>query len=43
MRSPMRIAPYQQPRDVIFLDAMPSTSVGKPEKKALRALAAQTN
>jgi fatty-acyl-CoA synthase len=38
-----RIAPYKQPRDVIFLDAMPSTSVGKPEKKALRALAAQTS
>lgn len=37
-----RIARYKQPRDVIFLDAMPQTSVGKPEKKALRALAAQT-
>ncbi|HET7013435.1 MAG TPA: AMP-binding protein [Streptosporangiaceae bacterium] len=35
-----RIAPYKQPRDVIFLDAMPQTSVGKPEKKILRALAA---
>jgi acyl-coenzyme A synthetase/AMP-(fatty) acid ligase len=33
-----RIAPYKQPRDVIFLDAMPRTSVGKPAKKALRAL-----
>jgi len=29
-----------RPRDVIFLDAMPQTSVGKPEKKALRALLA---
>jgi fatty-acyl-CoA synthase len=37
-----RIAPYKQPQDVIFLDAMPQTSVGKPEKKALRALVAQT-
>ena len=37
-----RIAPYKQPQDVIFLDAMPQTSVGKPEKKTLRALAAQT-
>jgi fatty-acyl-CoA synthase len=37
-----RIAPYKQPRDVIFLHAMPQTSVGKPEKKALRALAART-
>jgi indoleacetate---CoA ligase len=35
-----RVAPYKRPRDVIFLDAMPQTSVGKPEKKALRALAA---
>ena len=34
-----RVAPYKRPRDVIFLDAMPQTSVGKPEKKALRALA----
>jgi acyl-CoA synthetase (AMP-forming)/AMP-acid ligase II len=33
-----RVAPYKRPRDVIFLDAMPSTPVGKPEKKALRAL-----
>ncbi len=38
-----RIAPYKQPRDVIFLDAMPRTSVGKPEKRALRALAAQSS
>jgi fatty-acyl-CoA synthase len=37
-----RIAPYKQPHAIIFLDAMPRTSVGKPEKKALRALAAQT-
>lgn len=35
-----RIAPYKQPRDIVFLDAMPRTSVGKPDKKALRALAA---
>jgi fatty-acyl-CoA synthase len=34
-----RIAPYKQPRDVIFLDAMPRTPVGKPGKKALRAIA----
>jgi fatty-acyl-CoA synthase len=33
-----RIAPYKRPRHVIFLDAMPRTSVGKPAKKALRAL-----
>jgi len=33
-----RVAPYKRPRDVIFLEAMPQTSVGKPEKKALRAL-----
>jgi fatty-acyl-CoA synthase len=38
-----RIAPYKQPRDVIFLDAMPRTSVGKPEKNTLRALVAQTS
>jgi fatty-acyl-CoA synthase len=35
-----RVAAYKRPRDVIFLDAMPRTSVGKPEKKALRALVA---
>jgi len=35
-----RVAPYKRPRDVIFLDNMPQTSVGKPEKKTLRALAA---
>jgi fatty-acyl-CoA synthase len=34
-----RVAPYKRPQDVIFLDAMPRTPVGKPEKKALRALA----
>ena len=33
-----RIAPYKRPRDVIFLDAMPRTPVGKPAKKELRAL-----
>jgi acyl-CoA synthetase (AMP-forming)/AMP-acid ligase II len=33
-----RVAPYKRPSDVIFLDAMPQTSVGKPEKKALRAM-----
>jgi fatty-acyl-CoA synthase len=35
-----RIARYKRPRDVIFLGAMPRTPVGKPERKALRALAA---
>ena len=35
-----RVAPYKRSRDVIFLDAIPRTPVGKPEKKALRALAA---
>jgi fatty-acyl-CoA synthase len=35
-----RVAPYKRPRDVIFLDTMPRTPVGKPEKKTLRALAA---
>jgi fatty-acyl-CoA synthase len=34
-----RLAPYKHPRDVIFLEALPRTSVGKPEKKALRAMA----
>jgi hypothetical protein len=33
-----RLAPYKHPRDVIFLEALPRTSVGKPEKKALRAM-----
>ena len=34
-----RIAPYKHPRDVIFLEHLPRTSVGKPEKRALRAMA----
>jgi fatty-acyl-CoA synthase len=34
-----RLAPYKRPREVIFLDALPRTSVGKPRKGALRALA----
>jgi len=34
-----RLAAYKHPREVIFLDALPRTSVGKPEKKALRAFA----
>jgi acyl-CoA synthetase (AMP-forming)/AMP-acid ligase II len=34
-----RLAKYKHPRDVIFLEALPRTSVGKPEKKALRAIA----
>ncbi|MCU1588269.1 MAG: putative ADP-producing CoA ligase, feruloyl-CoA synthetase, partial [Frankiales bacterium] len=36
-----RLAPYKKPRDVIFLEALPRTSVGKPHKAALRALAAE--
>ena len=36
-----RVAPYKRPRDIIFLDTMPQTSVGKPEKRTLRALAAR--
>lgn len=35
-----RLATYKQPRRVIILDALPRTSVGKIEKKALRAMAA---
>jgi fatty-acyl-CoA synthase len=34
-----RLAPYKHPRDVVILDAMPRTSVGKPNRKALRAIA----
>ncbi|HEY1003264.1 MAG TPA: AMP-binding protein [Streptosporangiaceae bacterium] len=33
-----RLAPYKRPRRVIFLDALPRTSVGKVEKKALQAM-----
>jgi len=33
-----RLANYKHPRDVLFLDALPRTSVGKPDKKALRAM-----
>ena len=36
-----RVAAYKRPRDVIFLGTMPRTPVGKPERKALRALARQ--
>lgn len=35
-----RLARYKHPREVHVVDAMPRTSVGKPEKKALRAMAA---
>jgi fatty-acyl-CoA synthase len=35
-----RVAAYKRPRDVVFLDAMPRTAVGKPETKTLRALVA---
>jgi fatty-acyl-CoA synthase len=34
-----RLAAYKQPRRVTVLDALPRTSVGKIEKKALRAMA----
>jgi non-ribosomal peptide synthetase component E (peptide arylation enzyme) len=34
-----RPAAYKHPRRVIILDALPCTSVGKVEKKALRAMA----
>lgn len=37
-----RLAAYKHPRDVIFLEALPRTSVGKPEKKALRAIASSS-
>ena len=32
---------FQAPKSVEFLDAIPQTAVGKPDKKALRALYAQ--
>jgi non-ribosomal peptide synthetase component E (peptide arylation enzyme) len=35
-----RLAANKQPRRVIILDALPRTSVGKIEKKTLRAMAA---
>jgi fatty-acyl-CoA synthase len=38
-----RVAEYKQPRRVILLDALPRTAVGKIEKKALRALAANVD
>ncbi|MBM3595773.1 MAG: hypothetical protein FJX31_08360 [Alphaproteobacteria bacterium] len=28
---------YQAPKSVVFVDAIPQTPVGKPDKKALRA------
>jgi acyl-CoA synthetase (AMP-forming)/AMP-acid ligase II len=31
------LAPYQVPRQINFLDALPRTSVGKLNKKILRA------
>lgn len=30
------LTPYKIPRDIAFLDAMPMTSLGKIDKKALR-------
>jgi acyl-CoA synthetase (AMP-forming)/AMP-acid ligase II len=33
-----RLATYKHPRDVTFVDALPRTSVGKPDKNALRAM-----
>jgi acyl-CoA synthetase (AMP-forming)/AMP-acid ligase II len=35
-----RLAAYKHPRRVIVLDTLPRTSVGKIERKALRAMAA---
>ena len=34
---------YQAPKSVAFVDAIPQTPVGKPDKKALRAMAAAGN
>jgi fatty-acyl-CoA synthase len=36
-----RLAPYKHPREVIFLAVLPRTSVGKPHKAALRAMASR--
>ncbi len=33
-----RLAAYKHPRDVVFLDRLPRTSLGKVQKEALRAL-----
>ena len=33
-----RLATYKHPRDVVFLDRLPRTSLGKVQKEALRAL-----
>ena len=33
-----RLAAYKHPRDVVFLDRLPRTSLGKVQKQALRAL-----
>jgi len=33
------LSPYKVPKDVFFLDAIPLTSVGKIDKKALRQTA----
>ncbi|MDX1804169.1 MAG: AMP-binding protein [Alcanivorax sp.] len=34
------LSPYKVPREIVFVDAIPLTSVGKLDKKALRATAA---
>ncbi|MFO0693759.1 MAG: AMP-binding protein [Polyangiales bacterium] len=37
------LAPYKIPKEIIFVDALPLTSVGKIDKKAMRAEAAATS
>ena len=32
-----RLAPYQHPREVVFLDALPRTHLGKVDRGRLRA------
>jgi malonyl-CoA/methylmalonyl-CoA synthetase len=34
-----RLAEYKHPRRVLFVDSLPRTSIGKVEKKTLRAMA----
>ncbi|HPF20276.1 MAG TPA: long-chain fatty acid--CoA ligase, partial [Syntrophomonas sp.] len=33
-----QLAPYKVPKIVEFIDSVPRTSVGKPDRKALRAM-----
>lgn len=36
-----KLAPYKVPTEIEFLDDLPRTPVGKPDRKSLRAMVAE--